>query len=99
MHKRNELPTKGTWVKFHNLPNQTSTADIRAVIQKRTGIDLPAENIALDNDPRSKGATVALEKHHVQELLAWALSEDAINGAPVDVYLPGPQECPMRFGK
>src|SRR5258708_30596009 len=82
---RKVLP-HGNWLTMVNLPLGTTDADIQAFIHSRTGLELPAEHIQI-NDPiagnNTASALISLNQAQVHEIVEWAFSEDKLGGNEV----------------
>ena len=89
---RKQLP-HGNWLTMVNLPEDVDEADIVAFFHKRTGIELPFENIQI-NDPLNEtrnptvsaptaSALISLDQQLVLKLVDWAFHLDNIGGRPV----------------
>ena len=85
----------GQFIFLRNLPAEATDKDLQALIYERTGISIPLDRIRIDR-PLPGYSTgrgmVSLDKKHIIQLMAWALSEDQLYGRPIEVQLPASRE-------
>lgn len=81
----NDKLPRGIWVQFRDVPIETSEQDIQNVIADRTGVIVELARISLQPSPLRTCQTgmVSFSADQVQRVMAWALSEDSLHGAPI----------------
>lgn len=73
----------GVWITFLSLDPEITEQEIQEVIANHTGIEIPLENISINDNispVRGAAAIVSFDRPHVLGILKWALQDDTIRG-------------------